>query len=72
MGDVAAMAVKIARDRGGAPAARKLYARLLQAPPAGGAFFHALIDMELSLQGPERLPDSGLRRLFEVQSASHN
>ena len=58
--------VKLIASTSGIRDARKAYNRLLQGPPPGGAFFQALLQLELVQQPPDVLPADTLQPLFEV------
>ena len=80
MGAVAAALVHAVRGLAGLPAARQLYRALLRVPPAGGDFFHAVLDLELAEEAAAgaahaargaaassaALPAARLRELFDA------
>lgn len=67
LGAAAATALAAVRERHGLSEARALYRRLLALPPAGGALFHAALDLELSAPAAERVRPQELRAVFEVR-----
>ena len=67
MGEAAAAAVRTVHRVSGLEAARQLYRQLLRLPPAGGTFFHALLDMEQAAASTsERLSHAAWLQLYEV------
>ncbi len=65
-GTAAAAALAAVHERHGLSEARALYGRLLALPPAGGALFHAVLDLEMAAPAAERLRQRERRAVFEV------
>ena len=68
MGEAAVAAVRAVHRMSGLGAARQLYRQLLRLPPAGGSFFHALLDQEVhgAVAPSERLSQAAWLQLYEV------
>ena len=66
MGKFAAHLVKLVSQHQGLEEARRIYKQLLQLPPPGGKFFHAILDLEND-QTDHKLKDSELVPIFEVK-----
>lgn len=68
MGAVAAAALEALHQTRGVEAARIVYRRLLALPPAGGALFHAILDIELDacIEGTGEGGRDRVKRVFEA------
>ena len=72
MGEAAAEALRCIHAALGLEAARAFYRQLQRLPPAGGAFVHAVLDMESEVPPAEQLPDAAMEAVFEVRTAAHS
>ena len=70
MGEAAAEALRCVHAASGLKAARAFYRQLQRLPPAGGAFVHAVLDMEAEVPQAEQLPDAATDAIFEVCTAA--
>ena len=70
MGEAAAGALRCVHAALGLEAARAFYRQLQRLPPAGGAFVHAVLDMEAEVPPAEQLPEAAVEGIFEVRIAA--
>lgn len=70
MGEAATEALRCIHAASGLEAARAFYRQLQRLPPAGGAFVHAVLDMEAEVPPAEQLPDAATEATFEVCTAA--
>lgn len=68
MGEAAAEALRSVHSASGLAAARELYQKLQKLPPAGGTFFHAVLDMEAGVPPAEQLPEAAIEKIMEVRA----
>ena len=65
LGEVAGRMVKILWPKDNLEAARDFYRKILSLPSPGGAFYHAILDLELKVE-EDTLPANAMKSIFEV------
>ena len=65
LGEVAGRMVKILWQKDNPEAARDFYRKILSLPSPGGAFYHAILDLEQDVE-EDTLPANAMKSIFEV------